>query len=56
MARVKPRAQPEPRQATPVTFDTVRQLGRALPGVEEGLSYGTPALRVRGKLFARLRV
>ena len=38
-----------------MTFDTVRQLARALPGVEEGVSYGTPALRVRGKLIARLR-
>lgn len=26
-----------------------------LPGVEEGTSYGTPALKVRGKLFARLK-
>lgn len=26
-----------------------------LPGVEEGTSYGTPALNVRGKLFARLK-
>ena len=25
------------------------------PGVEEGTSYGTPALKVRGKLFARLK-
>ena len=55
MARVQPRAQPEPRRARPVTFDTVRQLGLALPGVEAGLSYGTPAPRVRGKLIARLR-
>jgi hypothetical protein len=38
----------------PVTFETVRQLARALPGVEEGTSYGTPACKVRGKLFARL--
>ena len=38
-----------------MTFDTVRRLASALPGVEEGLSYGTPALRVRGKLIARLR-
>jgi hypothetical protein len=36
-------------------FDVVRRLGFALPGVEEGTSYGTPALRVRGKLLARLR-
>ncbi len=26
-----------------------------LPGVEAGTSYGTPALKVRGKLFARLK-
>jgi hypothetical protein len=26
-----------------------------LPGIEEGTSYGTPALRVRKKLLARLR-
>ena len=38
-----------------VTFATVRRLARALPGAEEGTSYGTPAFRVRGSLFARLR-
>ena len=38
----------------PVTWDTVRQLALALPEVEEGTSYGTPAFRVRGKLFTRL--
>ena len=27
----------------------------ALPNVEEGTSYGTPALKVRGKLFVRLK-
>jgi hypothetical protein len=27
----------------------------ALPGVEESTSYGTPALKVRGKLMARLK-
>ncbi len=26
----------------------------ALPGVQEGLSYGTPGFRVKGKLFLRL--
>jgi hypothetical protein len=36
-----------------VTFETVRKIGLALPDVEEGTSYGTPALKVRGKLFAR---
>jgi hypothetical protein len=28
---------------------------RELPEVETGTSYGTPALKVRGRLFARLR-
>jgi hypothetical protein len=36
-------------------YETVRRLGLALEGVAEGTSYGTPALKVRGKLFVRLR-
>lgn len=32
----------------------VRRLALALPGVEEGTSYGTPGFRVRGKFLARL--
>lgn len=40
---------------SPVTFETVCELALAYPGVEEGTSYGTPALRVRGKFMARLR-
>ena len=32
----------------------MRRLALALPGVEEGLSYGTPGFRVRGKFLARL--
>jgi hypothetical protein len=35
-------------------IDTVRRIAQALPGAEEGTSYGTPGWRVRGKLFARL--
>lgn len=38
-----------------ITFETVRQMALALPGVEEGTSYCTPAFRVRGKFFARLK-
>jgi hypothetical protein len=38
-----------------VTYETVRQIGLGLPHVEEGTSYGTPALKVKGKLFVRLR-
>src|SRR6266404_7652278 len=37
----------------PVTFDTVRQIAQTLPGAEESTSYGTPAFKVKGKLFAR---
>jgi hypothetical protein len=36
----------------PLTFDAVRRIGEALPGVEEGTAWGTPALRMRGKLLA----
>jgi hypothetical protein len=42
------------RQAT-VTFDDVRKVAHRLAGVEDSTSYGTPALKVRGRLFARLR-
>lgn len=37
-----------------VTLTTVRRLALAFPGVEEGLSYGTPGFRVRGRFLARL--
>jgi len=37
------------------TWDHVVQIGSRLAGVEVGTSYGTPALRVRGKLMCRLR-
>src|ERR1700704_4612172 len=39
----------------PVTFDLIRELALQLPGVEEGTSYGTAALRVKGKFLARLK-
>lgn len=49
-------ARPARRTRTaPLTFADVRALGRALPEVEESTSYGTPALKVRGKLMARLK-
>ena len=34
-----------------LTFDTVRELGRALPDVVDGLAYGAPALKLSGKLL-----
>jgi hypothetical protein len=42
------------RKSELVTYETVRQIALSLPGTEEGTSYGTPACKVQGKLFARL--
>ena len=39
----------------PVDFETVRKVALALPEVAEGHCYGTPAFRVKNRLFARLR-
>jgi len=55
MPSKKARPRSRPRRDGPVSFDTVRRLALALPEVEEGLSYGTPAFRVGGKLLARLK-
>ena len=38
----------------PVEFQMVREIALALENVEEGMSYGTPAFKVDGVLFARL--
>ena len=35
-----------------IDFDIVRKIGLALPGVEESTAYGSPALKVHGKLLA----
>ena len=35
-----------------INFDTVRNIGLTLPGVEGSTAYGFPALKVRGKLQA----
>jgi hypothetical protein len=39
-----------PRSA--ISFQTVRKIGLALPGVEASTAWGAPALKVRGKLLA----
>ena len=39
-----------------IDFDDVRRVGLQLPGVEEGTAYGSPALKVHGKLLACLAV
>jgi hypothetical protein len=38
-----------------VTFEQVRKIALALPNVEEGTSYGTPAFKTSRKLLARLK-
>jgi hypothetical protein len=38
-----------------MTYDQVRKLALAMPGVEEGTSYGTAALKVKKKLIVRLK-
>ena len=35
-----------------IDFDTVRNIGLALPGVVESTAYGFPALKVHGELLA----
>jgi len=51
----RPRTRNRRQKTKPVTFETVRKLALALPGVEEGLSYRTPAFRIRGRFLARLK-
>src|SRR6202047_5607531 len=38
-----------------MTFEDVRKIALAWPEVEDGTSYGTPALKVRKGLLVRLR-
>jgi hypothetical protein len=37
------------------SWSDVVEIGQRFPGVEESTSYGTPALKVRGKFMCRLR-
>jgi hypothetical protein len=48
------RRNPGSRKSRAVTWETVRELASALPASEESTSYGTPAFKVKGKLFVRL--
>jgi hypothetical protein len=42
-------------QGLATAFARVKAAAAALPGIEESTSYGTPALKVRGKLVARMK-
>ncbi len=37
------------------TFDRLKRAAASLPEVEEGMSYGTPALKLRKKLLCRVK-
>jgi len=37
----------------PLSYENARRIACRLPGVEESTSYGTPACKVKGKLFLR---
>jgi hypothetical protein len=39
-----------------IDFETVREIGLTLPGVEAGTAYGSPMLRVNGRIFAGIAV
>jgi hypothetical protein len=39
-----------------VTFDVIRELARQLADVEDSTAYGSPALKVRGKLLACMAI
>jgi hypothetical protein len=65
-ARVSSRKAPPPRpklrkvilqtQTVPgAEYRRVCEIARKLPGVEESASYGTPALKVKGRFLCRLR-
>jgi hypothetical protein len=39
-----------------ISFETVRSIGLTFPGVEESTAYGSPVLKVHGKLMAGIAV
>lgn len=38
-----------------MTFEDLRRIALALPGVDEGFTHGEPSFKLRGKFFCRLR-
>ena len=44
------------KRAEPITFHTVRTIGLKLPGAEDGTTYGSPALKVNGQMFACMAI
>jgi len=44
------------KRVEPITFQTVRTLGLKLQGAEDGTTYGSPALKVNGRMFACMAI
>ncbi len=51
-AKARPKSSVKPFRKPP-QFKTACDIARSLPGAEESTSYGTPAFKFQGKLFAR---
>ena len=39
-----------------ITFETIREIGEQLPGTEVGTAYGSPALKVNGRIYAGIAI
>ncbi len=39
-----------------ITFDTAREIGETLPGTEVRTAYGSPALKVNGRIYAGIAI
>jgi hypothetical protein len=52
-SKISTKSKKQNRTPAGVSFDTVREIAQTLPGAEESTSYGTPAFKVKKKLFAR---
>ena len=44
------------KRTEPITFQTVRAIGLKLQGAEDGTTYGSPALKVNGQMFACMAI
>lgn len=55
MAKARRQIQRKTKAKRGISYARVQEIARELPGVEDSTSYGTPALKVRGALLARLK-
>ena len=55
MAKAKRQTLRKTKAKRGVSYARVQEIARELPEVEDSTSYGTPALKVRGTLLARLK-